>query len=99
MKHQPLDDLEMVELIWAAYPERFKDESNEDWEAALQLAEEIDGFDDLADLLGRVVMLTIPAASSFTGDYYHTLGKVVKGGGSWNMVAAVKREATLNSSE
>ena len=93
MKHRPLDDLEMVELIWAAYPERFKDESNEDWEAALQFIEEMDGFDELADLLGRVVMLTMPAVSPLTGDYYHTLGKVVKGVGSWNMVAAVKREA------
>lgn len=95
MKHRPLDDLELVELIWAAYPERFKGESEEeDWEEALQFIDEMESFVELADLLGRVVMLTIPVASSLTGDYYHTLGKVVKGSGSWNMMAAVKREAS-----
>jgi hypothetical protein len=37
MNHRPLDDLEMVVLIWAAYPERFKEDSEADWEAAIRL--------------------------------------------------------------
>ena len=91
--YRPLDDLEMVELLWAAYPDRFKDESNEAWEAALQLSEELDGFDDLADLLGRVVMLTIPSASAITGTMMHALGKVEISGSNIIMTAAVKRKA------
>ena len=93
MKHKPLDDLEMVELLWAAYPERFKDDSNEDWDAALQLAEELDGFDGLADLLGRVVMLTMPSSSIITGTAMHALGKIEISGNHAIMTAAVKRDA------
>ena len=92
MNHKPLDDLEMVELLWAAYPERFKDESNEDWEAALQLAEDLDGFDDIADLLGRVVMLTMPSSSIITGTAMHALGKIEISGSQAIMTAAVKRK-------
>lgn len=93
MKYTPLDDLEIVELLWAAYPERFKDESNEDWDAALQLADEINGFDELADLLGRVVMLTMPSTSIITGTAMHALGKIEISGNQAIMTAAVKRGA------
>ena len=34
MKAKPLDDLEMFELLQAAYPEKFPDDEDETWEAA-----------------------------------------------------------------
>lgn len=51
MKTQPLDELEMFELLQACYPERFPDDEDETFEAALNFADELSGFDELADLL------------------------------------------------
>lgn len=92
MKHKPLDDGEMQELIWAAYPERFNEENDPEGELALAFASEIEGFDEIADLLGRVVMLTIPQQSALTGRNFHALGTVIPTESSVIMRAAVKRE-------
>jgi recombinational DNA repair protein (RecF pathway) len=74
MNTQPLDDLEMFELLQAAYPEKFPDDEDETFEAALNFAEELSGLDELADLLGRVVMLTMPMKSGLTERLSHCLG-------------------------
>lgn len=93
MKTQPLDDLEMFELLQACYPEKFPDDEDETFEAALNFASELSGFDELADLLGRVAMLTMPMKSGLTGRLSHCLGRVEFSDGSASMMAAVRRDA------
>ena len=90
---KPLDDLEMFDLLRAAYPEKFTDDEDATWEAAQQFADEISGWDDVADLLGRVVMLTMPMSSGLTKRTSHCLGAVTIRDGSAHMVAAVRRDA------
>ena len=92
MKAKPLDDLEMFELLQAAYPEKFPDDEDETWEAAQNFADEISGWEEIADLLGRVTMLTMPMGSPLTGAAAHCLGKVTINDGKVNMLAAVRRE-------
>lgn len=87
----PLDDLEMFELLQAAYPEKFADESNETWEAAQQFADDISGFDAIADLLGRVATLTMPMKSGITDKYCHCLGRIEIVTGKACMTAVVMR--------
>ena len=53
-KHHALDDLELFELLQAAYPEKFPDDSDASWDAVQDFAHNICGYDDLAELLGRV---------------------------------------------
>ena len=84
----PLTDLEMVELIWACYPDDYTgDESDEDWNKALDFVDQLEGFDDIADLLGRIVMLTPTVDSMLSNKTFHVLGK--QQGDSF--VAIVKR--------
>ena len=92
MKRKPLDDLEMFELLQAAYPEKFADDENETWDAAQQFADELSGWDAIADLLGRVAMLTMPMESSLTQRLTHCLGVVTIKDGSGQMMAAVRRD-------
>lgn len=94
MRTEPLDELEMFELMQAAYPDKFPDDEDETWEAALQFADELSGMEDIADLLGRVVMLTMPMKSGLTDRYSHCLGKVTIKDGKASMVAAVRRDVT-----
>lgn len=90
-KPRPLTDLEMFELLQIAYPEKFTDESDDSWDEAMDFAECISGFDNLADLLGRVVMMAMPMTSPLTGEAHHVLGKINISGGEVFMMAAVKR--------
>lgn len=94
MTKRKLDELEMFDVMRLAYPERFKDESDETFDAALEFADSINGFEEIADLLGRVVMLSVPMKSGLTGKLYHCLGNVQISGGEVDMCAAVKREAS-----
>lgn len=96
MKTQPLDDLEMFDLLQACYPERFPDDKDETFEAALNFADELSGFDELADLLGRVAMLTMPMKSGLTERLSHCLGTVKFSGGAAHMMAVVRRDVTPN---
>ncbi len=93
----PLDDLEMFELLQAAYPEKFADESNETWEAAQEFADEISGFDAIADLLGRVATLTMPMKSGITDKYSHCLGRIEIVTGKACMTAVVMRPLAVES--
>lgn len=92
MKVKPLDDLELFELLKAAYPEKFKDDDDETWDAAQQFADDIAGWQDVAELLGRVVMLTMPMESGFTGRLSHCLGSVTFSEDGTMMTAAVRRD-------
>ena len=97
MKAKPLDDLEMFELLQACYPEKFPDDEDETFDAALDFASELSGFDELADLLGRVVMLTIPMESSLTKKLYHCFGPVTLSDGEARITAVVRRPVTPNT--
>ena len=92
MKVTPLDDLEMFEILQAAYPEKFSGDDDETWEAAQEFADEISGWDQIADLLGRVAMLTMPMESGMTKRMSHCLGKVEVVRGKAMMIAAVRRD-------
>jgi len=99
MKTQPLDDLEMFELLQACYPEKFPDEADETFEAAMNFASELSGFDELADLLGRVAMMTMPMKSGLTGRLSHCLGKVEFSNGAASMSAAVRRDVVTPNAD
>ena len=92
MHAKPLDDLEMFDLLRAAYPEKFKVDDDETFEATQQFADEISGWEEIADLLGRVTMLTMPMASGLTARMSHCLGPVTIKDGTAQMVAAVRRD-------
>lgn len=92
MQFKPLDDLEMFELLKAAYPEKFPDDDNETWEAAQQFADEITGWDEIAELLGRVVQLTMPMKSGLTERMSYCFGKITVNGDNVMMTAAVRRD-------
>lgn len=97
MKTQPLNDLEMFDLLQACYPEKFPDDEDGTFEAALDFTSELSGFDDLADLLGRVVMLTMPMKSGLTERLSHCLGPVKFSDGAVHMMAVVSRDVSPNS--
>lgn len=90
MKPTPLSALELYELLCAAYPDKFSDD-DEGWDAVMDFADGIEGVDEIADLLGRIVTLTNPIFSGLTGKAYHALGGVAVKDGQVHMVAAVKR--------
>lgn len=92
MKVTPLSDLEMFELLQAAYPEKFPDDENGTWEAAMEFVDQLQGFDEIADLLGRVATLCMPMTSPLSGKAHHCLGKVTIADGRASMLAVVKRE-------
>lgn len=94
MKAEPLNDLEMFELMQAAYPEKFKGDDDEAFDAANAFADEIQGWDEIADLLGRVAMLTMPMESGLTKRMSHCLGPVSIKDGRAHMMAAVRRDVS-----
>lgn len=98
MKTKPLDDLEMFDILQAAYPDSFPDDDDETWQAAQDFADNIQGFDAVADLLGRVVMLTMPMESGMTQRLSHCLGKIKIYNGKAQMIAAVRRDAEKEQS-
>lgn len=80
LNHTPLSDLELYELLVAAYPEKFDADSEDDlWDDVMEYADELVTDIDvhgLMDLLGRVVMLTHPVKSAISGHIMHALGTV-----------------------
>lgn len=97
--YKPLDDLEMFELMQAAYPEKFQGDNDETFDAANEFADELQGWEDIADLLGRVAMLTMPMESGLTKRMSHCLGTVRVNNGNAMMVAVVRRDADYLAQE
>lgn len=98
MNYSPLTDIELFDLIVAAYPEKFgeREETDDLWDEVMGFVEEgLDG--DLEDefglrrFLGRIVMLTMPMTSTLRGTERHVLGKVEKVDSEYRMTAAVNR--------
>ena len=92
MKTKPLDELEMFEVLELCYPEKFNGDDDATFDAAMDFADNLSGFDQLADLLGRVVMLTMPMESGITKRYSHCLGSIRHVKGNIQMVSAVRRD-------
>lgn len=92
MKFKPLDDLEMFELLQAAYPDQLSGDDDAAFEAAQDFADNLCGWEEIAELLGRVVMLTMPMESGMTKRVSHCLGKVTIANGQAHMIAAVRRD-------
>lgn len=94
---KPLDDLELFELIVAAYPEKFKEaeERGDDiWDQVIAFADDLCAEmdqDSLCKLLGRIVMLTMPMQSGITGQGRHVLGAIEIHEGKALMTSAVSR--------
>ena len=99
MKAKPLDDLEMHELLQLLYPEHIRSDEDKYFELSCYICEQTtvdlgDGFEPtLADLLGRVVMLTMPMESALTKRLSHCIGAVTIKDGIVQMAAAVRRDA------
>lgn len=95
---KPLNDLELYEVLVAAYPEKFKgreENGNDLWNEVIDFAEELCAemdVDALSDLIGRLVMLASPVESALTGTYSHCLGSTEIRNGHVLMMAAVSRE-------
>jgi hypothetical protein len=98
MKTKPLDDLEMHELLRLIYPDHIRSDDDEYFELSQNICDHAtvdlgDGFEPtLSDLLGRVVMLTMPMESGLTKRLSHCIGAVTIKDGSVQMMAAVRRD-------
>jgi len=91
----PIDELEMFDLLCAAYPEKFAGDSDETWEAVQDFANSISGFEDIADLLGRVVMLTMPMKIGLTNRWSHCIGNVTVKDGITYLEAGIRRDVEI----
>lgn len=101
--YRALDTLEMHDLLRLIYPDHIRSDEDEYYELSSEICDYAtvdlgDGFEvRLADLLGRVVMLTMPMRSGLTGEPSHCLGAVTIDEGNARMVAAVRRDARRDS--
>jgi len=94
---KPLDDLEMHEILMLIYPEQIRSDDDEYFELSQYITESTIDLGDgvevtLADLLGRVMMLTMPMQGALSGKWSHCLGELTQRDGAWQMAAAVRRE-------
>ena len=95
----PLNEQEMYGLLKAAYPGKFAD-NDDGFEDAQEFAEDLSGWSEVADLLGRVVMLAVPMKSVLRNCTDHVLGEVKKeNDGSYYVLAAVKRSVKSEAEE
>jgi hypothetical protein len=94
---RPLEDLELFELMVAAYPEKFaaREEKGDDiWDEVMEFADDLCAEmdqDALCALIGRIVMLTMPMQAGITGEGRHALGAIEIREGKALMTAAVSR--------
>ena len=103
-KTKPLTDIEMHEILRLIYPEHIRNDDDEYFELSSEACEATidlgDGYKvTLADLLGKIVMLTMPMQSPLTQKLSHCLGEIVFNGASAYMRAAVRRDAQITSTE
>ncbi|MDY6884049.1 MAG: hypothetical protein SWL02_09770 [Pseudomonadota bacterium] len=88
LKYQPLSDLEVFDLLRAAYPEKFTDDSDETWEATQEFFDQLSGYDELADFMGRVMMLAPVYEFPATKTLNHVLFKKLEGREGFCVVVA-----------
>lgn len=98
---RPLDDLEMHELLRLIYPQHIRSDDDEYFDLSADVCDNTmidlgDGFEvSLAELLGRVVMMTMPMQSALGGGFSHCLGEVMIKDGAAHMMAVVRRPAKI----
>lgn len=99
-----ISDLELYELVVAMYPEKFadRDEAGDDlWDEVMEFVEDelvgelLCDEQGLRELLGRLVLLTMPMGSALTGKVRHCLGTVEIRDGQAYMTAAVSRDVEI----
>ena len=92
-KSKPADDLELYEVIVAAYPDKFQEGDDDIWDDVMEFVEETFGdIDNVCDLIGRLVLLSSPMVSAISKNAAHCLGKVVIENGQTHMIAAISRK-------
>lgn len=103
-----ITDLELFEVIVAAYPEKFeaKEDAGEDiWHEVTDFAmDELCGDllqdeQGLREFLGRILLLTHPVGSPLTGKLFHALGKVEIHNDSVTMLGGAKSEIQRKAAE
>jgi len=105
IKTKPLNDVEMHELLRLLYPDHIRNDDNEYFEISQEVCAHSTvylgrGVDvNLSDLLGRLVMLTMPMESALTKRFHHCLGSVTIKHGTVRMTAAVHRESCITLDE
>ena len=99
-----LTDLDLFEVIVAAYPERFeaREEAGDDiWDEVMEFVENDLCADLLQDeyglrqFLGRILLLTHPVGSPLSGKLFHALGKVEIRDNAVTMLGGAKSEIKL----
>lgn len=102
---KPITDLELFEIIVAAYPERFeaREEAGDDlWDEVMEFVEDdlvgevLCSEEGLRQLLGRILLLTNPLHSPLSGKLFHALGKVEIRNGAIYMLGGAKAEIKLD---
>lgn len=98
-KFKPATDLELYELLVAAYPDKFNEDGPDDiWDDVMEFAEELvscGDVDALSELMGRVVMLASPVQGMIAGESRHSLGKIKIQGNKAFMTAAISRSVVV----
>lgn len=98
-KFKPASDLELYELLVAAYPDKFNEDGPDDiWDDVMEFAEELvscGDVDALSELMGRVVMLASPMQGMIAGESRHSLGKIKIQGNKAFMTAAISRSVVV----
>ena len=99
-----ISDLELFDVIVAAYPERFeaKEEAGDDiWDEVSEFvendlcAELLQDEAGLREFLGRILLLTHPVGSPLSGKLFHALGKVEIRDNAVMMLGGAKSEINL----
>lgn len=105
---QRISDLELYELVVAMYPEKFgaRDEQGDDlWDEVMEFVEDdlvgelLCTEEGLRELLGRVLLLTHPIRSGFSGELFHALGTVEIKGDQVQMMAHAKAAIASSAAE
>lgn len=101
-----ITDLELFELVVAAYPEKFeaREEAGDDlWDEVNEFAENdlcgdlLQDEQGLREFLGRILLLTHPVGSPLTGRLFHALGKVEIRNDAITMLGGAKAEIKLEA--
>ncbi|MFG1487660.1 hypothetical protein ABMA58_00250 [Oceanospirillum sp. HFRX-1_2] len=93
----PASDLELYEVIVAAYPDKFNENGDKDiWDDVMEFVEEeIGDTEAIMELIGRMAYLTNPMQSAITGKARHCIGPVTIADGKVHMMAAIKRDVDI----
>ncbi|WP_270818318.1 hypothetical protein [Aeromonas sp. Y318-3] len=97
-KFKPATDLELYELLVAAYPDKFSEDGPDIWDDVMEFAEELVSSGEvevLSELLGRIVMLASPMQGMIAGESRHSLGKVTIQGNQVLMTSAISRPVAM----